>query len=285
MIAIRVFSGTGNTLKCAERMKERLAELGEETELSRIETGEERLSALPSTLVIGYPIHGFNAPYNVIKFVAGLPSLKGEPRDKAVIVYLLKSSGEPLAFNNNSSHQAATMLKKKGYDVRGEFHYVMPYNMIFRHEDAFAAKMYLAAKKRILKDAEIIARGEPHFIKRTFGSLVMSTVCKLVRPGMRLSGRLYKVDDKKCIRCGRCERECPVGNIKIENGKFSFGKKCIGCMRCSFLCPTDAFKIGLMNFMRVNKKYDFDADPSQAEICSYCHRAYSRYFRETDENY
>ena len=285
MIAIHVFSGTGNTLKCAERMKERLIALGEECALSLVETGKERLADLPDTLIIGYPIHGFNMPYNVMDFVKGLPKINGNSSEKSVKIYFLKSSGEPLYVNNNSSNAARKILLKKGYDVKGEFHYVMPYNMIFRHEDTFAAKMYLAAKKRIEKDAEVIARGEEHRIKRTFGSLLMSGVCKLVRPGMRLSGRFFKVNEEKCLQCGRCERDCPVGNIKITDGKFSFGKKCIGCMRCSFLCPTDAFKIGIMNFMRVNKRYDFNADASKAEICSYCKKSYERYFRETEENY
>ena len=283
MIEIRVFSGTGNTLKCAERMKDRLIELGEECALSRIESGTERLHSLPDTLIVGYPIHGFNMPYNVMDFVKGLPSLKKTPDEGRIKVYFLKSSGEPLRINNNSSHAAAKILRKKGYAVLGEFHYVMPYNMIFRHKDEFAAKMYLAAKRRVAKDAEAILRGEPHFIKRTFGSILASGICKVERPGMRLSGRFFKVDKDKCVSCGKCERSCPVGNIRVEDGKFVFGKKCVGCMRCSFLCPMDAFSIGLMNFMRVNKSYDFNADASQAEICSYCHDSYERYFRETEE--
>ena len=285
MIGICVFSGTGNTLKCAEYMKEKLTALGEECALTRVENGEERLEVLPNTLVIGYPIHGFNMSYNMMNFVKGLPSLKGETRDSAVKVYFLKSSGEPLHANDNSSRAAESILRRKGYDVKGEFHYVMPYNMIFRHTDAFAAKMYVAAKKRIDKDAEIVFRGEERRIRRGFVSKLMSGLCKIVRSGMRLSGRFFKVDGGKCLQCGQCARNCPVQNIKIEDGKFSFGKKCIGCMRCSFLCPTDAFRIGLMDFMRVNGKYDFSADPNEAEICSYCRKAYERYFRETDEKY
>ena len=285
MIGIYVFSGTGNTLKCAERMKERLIELGGECRLERIESGAERPNDLPETLVIGYPVHGFNMPYNVMNFVKGLPSLKGESRENGVKVYFLKSSGEPLRLNDNSSHAASKILIKKGYAVSGEFHYVMPYNMIFRHTDPLAAKMYGAAKRRILSDAEKILSGERVLKKRPLSSKLMSGICKIERPGMRLSGRFFKVNPEKCIQCGQCVRNCPVKNITAEEGKFRFGKKCIGCMRCSFLCPTDSFKIGLMNFMRVNGKYDFSADESTAEICSYCKKAYQRYFRETEEKY
>ena len=285
MIGIYVFSGTGNTLKCAEKFRDRLIELGSETTLEKIETGEERVGNPPDVLIIGYPIHGFNMPYNVMNFVKGLPRLKGGPREKRVKVYFLKSSGEPLRINDNSSHAAAKILSRNGYDVRGEFHYVMPYNMIFRHTDEFAAKMFAAARKRILKDAEIVLSGETHLKKIGLAAKVMCGVCKITRPGMRFSGRFYKVDPEKCLNCGKCVHACPVRNIRIEEGKFRFGKKCIGCMRCSFLCPTDAFTIGIMNKMRVNGKYDFDADQSKAEICSYCNKAYTRYFNETEEKY
>ncbi len=285
MIGIHVFSGTGNTLKCAERMQERLIQLGKECTLERIESGEEQLSSFPDVLIIGYPIHGFNMPYNVMNFVKGLPCADKKGDARVPVIYFLKSSGEPLHINDNSSHAAEKILKKKGYSVLGEFHYIMPYNMIFRHTDELAAKMYGAAKQRILKDAECIARLEAHPIKKRMASKLMSGICKVERIGMRFNGRFFKVDEEKCIHCNVCVNNCPVENISLLESKFSFGKKCIGCMRCSFSCPTDAFSIGIMNFMRVNGRYNFDADESKAEICSYCEKAYTRYFQETNENY
>ena len=278
MIGIYVFSATGNTFKCADYLREKLAERGETVTLMRVENGTERLNEVPDTLVIGYPIHGFNMPYNMMDFVKGLPRVPKGSRT----VYFLKSSGEPLKVNNNSSNAARKRLKRKGYAVKGDFHYVMPYNMIFRHTDELAAKMYLTAKRRIERDARIIAAGETHFIKPTFLSKIFCAVCKIERPGMRFSGRFFRVDPAKCINCGQCVRNCPVGNIRLEDGKFTFGKKCVGCMRCSFRCPTDAFTIGLMNKIRVNGPYDFSADASKAEICSFCHDAYEEYFREED---
>ena len=278
MIGIYVFSATGNTYKCADYLREKLTEIGESVALMRVENGEERLETLPETLVIGYPIHGFNMPYNVMNFVKGLPRVPKGSRT----VYFLKSSGEPLTWNNNSSNAARKILKRKGYTIKGDFHYVMPYNMIFRHTDELAAKMYLTAKGRIEKDARIIAQGELHPIKPTFFSKIICGVCKVERPGMRFSGRFFRVDAEKCIHCGQCVRNCPVGNIKEQNGKFTFGKKCVGCMRCSFRCPTDAFTIGLMNSLRVNGPYDFTADPSKAEICDFCHKAYVEYFERKE---
>ena len=68
MIGIYVFSGTGNTYKCAEQVKERLLAAGAEVSLRRIENGKERVEEGFDTLLIGYPVHGFNMPYNVMDF-------------------------------------------------------------------------------------------------------------------------------------------------------------------------------------------------------------------------
>ncbi len=79
-----------------------------------------------------------------------------------------------------------------------------------------------------------------------------------------------------------CVKNCPVNNIKYENGKFKFGGNCLGCTRCSFNCPKDAFNFGILNFMKVNGKYDFNADSSKAVIGKYCKKSYERYFSENN---
>ncbi|MBQ2817882.1 MAG: 4Fe-4S binding protein [Clostridia bacterium] len=44
-----------------------------------------------------------------------------------------------------------------------------------------------------------------------------------------------------CVNCGSCERICPTGAIKIENGEVKTqGEKCILCLACTVNCPTKA---------------------------------------------
>lgn len=40
-----------------------------------------------------------------------------------------------------SSIKFNSIMKKKRYEPYGEYHYVMPYNMIFRHTDEMAYRM------------------------------------------------------------------------------------------------------------------------------------------------
>lgn len=81
-------------------------------------------------------------------------------------MFVLKSSGEPLALNNVSSYKLVSILKEKGYDYFAEYHYVMPYNMIFRHDDAAAYKMWHTAKNLAPVEAREILSLTPHKLKK-----------------------------------------------------------------------------------------------------------------------
>lgn len=273
-IEIRVFSATGNTMKLAQALAESLRENNAEAKIEKIEDGTEQTEDTEDTLVVMYPVHGFNTPMNVIRFCRKLPEGKG--RD----AYVVKSSGEPLRINDDSSGRLIRLFKKKGYAFKGEYHYIMPYNMIFRHSDAMAAKMYITAKERIPNAAKEIAESADVRKKIPFKAKLVAFFVSIEHWGARFNGRFFHVKKDKCIRCMKCVRNCPVQNIRYEDGKFKFGKECLLCTRCSFQCPTDAFRIGLMDFMRVNGKYDFNADPSEAKIGKYWRKSYKRYFGE-----
>lgn len=50
----------------------------------------------------------------------------------------------------------------------------------------------------------------------------------------------YKITEK-CINCGTCEPECPVGAISEgDNARVIDAEKCISCGTCASVCPTEA---------------------------------------------
>lgn len=160
-ILMCVFSGTGNTRKIANLFSDEFIKNGVETTIVDIKKGA-RIESVDDFDAVGvcYPIHGFNAPYNVLEFAHDMPKTHDKP------LFVLKSSGEPLALNNVSSYKLVSILKKKGYDYFAEYHYVMPYNMIFRHDDAAAYKMWHTAKNLAPVEAREILSLTPHKLKK-----------------------------------------------------------------------------------------------------------------------
>ena len=45
---------------------------------------------------------------------------------------------------------------------------------------------------------------------------------------------------QRCVKCGKCARECPVGAIPADAPYKTDNAKCITCMHCVFTCPNFA---------------------------------------------
>lgn len=276
---IYTFSGTGNTARIARLYAEEFEKHDVRCTVFNITANAEPTPATDFDYVgFAYPIHGFNAPEIVLDFAK-----KVDCKDKEY--FILKTSGEPLAVNNSSSNKLKRILKRKGCTFTSEYHYVMPYNMIFRHSDLMASKMWNTAKALCPIEAEEVLNGVKTAPKRIpFGGLI-SAIVRIEQPAMKVNGRFFKVDEDKCINCGKCVKDCPERNISVKDGKITFGGDCVMCARCSFSCPVDAIKIGILNNWRVNGKYDLEnrSDNKKETHTHYCKRSYARYFARAEE--
>ena len=281
-IGMFYFTGSGNTELVAKEWKKSLENQSIEVELFAIEDVDFKAIDFEKydILGFGYPIHAFNAPKIMVDFAKQLPLLSFKKR-----AFIFMVSGENLMVNNSSSCKLKRFLKRKNIFVESEYHYIMPYNMIFRHTELMAYKMFDAMTKVVPLDVKEYLDGKNNILKRVplVGFVIwLLRIEQLFAP---VNGKHFKIDSSKCIKCMKCVNNCPTKNIEFADGKFKFLNKCTACTRCSFNCPTDAFKIGLLNGWRVNKKYNFKK-PDFEEVdkhSRYCKRSYAKYFKMCEE--
>jgi len=67
---------------------------------------------------------------------------------------------------------------------------------------------------------------------------------KMVKKLFDLKYSKPKIDNKKCIGCGLCEKNCSVKAIGFKNSEVIINTdRCIGCLICHEICPRGAVEI------------------------------------------
>ena len=228
-----------------------------------------------------YPIHAFNAPKIVWKSATKISKC---PIKKPAFIVMV--SGEYMTVNHSSDYKLSRILKRRNIIVESEYHYLMPYNMIFRHTEKRAFEMYQTMNALIEIDVkEYLLDNKPHKLKKHLSIHFFIWLIRVEQLYAPIYGKMLHVNKKKCINCMKCVNNCPTQNIEFKNGKFIFHSHCTLCSRCSFNCPTNAFNTGFLNLWKVNGKYKF-SEPSTIEIDKhkkYCKKSYLRYYKEAEK--
>ena len=248
-ILLLYFTGTYNTLFLTTLIKNRLLKDNHQVTTMIINDKLKIKFDSYDMIGIGYPIHAFNAPKIVERVIKKL-----NIKNKKYFIY--KNSGEPFKYNDASSYKLYKILKKNNNELIGEYHFLMPYNILFKTKEEFIKYEMQYNLKYINYMCKNLENKKPYKV-----SILARLVCfifKIQRLGSTINSSNYKVDKSKCIRCRKCINNCPTKNISYsrELRKIVFSDKCIMCMRCSFCCPSNAISIGLLEKYKVNGQYD-----------------------------
>ena len=282
-VVIYYFSGTGNTELTVKKWLEEAQKHNIELDLVNIEkvTDKEIDASGYDKIGFGYPIHAFNAPSNVNKFAKRIKKL-----DKKTPAFAVMVSGEYMNLNHSSHLKLAGILKRRNIYFESEYHYIMPYNMIFRHTEKRAYQMYKTMNELVPLDVEdYLVNNKPHKLNKHKFMRTFTWLLRIEQLFAPVNGKTYRINKKKCIKCMKCVNSCPTQNIEFKDGKFKFHNRCLCCTRCSFYCPTNAFSIGLLTSWKVNGKYKF-VEPEIEEVDKhpkYCKKSYIRYYKEAEE--
>jgi ferredoxin/flavodoxin len=278
-IGIFVFSGTGNTRLAADLLRSALGAGGARVDLLAIEDFTRNGKSLDliryDMIGIGHPVHAFNAPRIVYRFLELLPAGAGLP------TFTFKSAGDPLC-GGGSSAMLRGRLAKRGYPVFHESLYVMPANVFLNFSAAIVKDLVTIAGRAAGRDAREILAGTPRLQKNGILNRVVSRLFSAAESrGVRLVGHGIRVGTG-CNGCSLCMRTCPIGNIMMERGRPRFAWRCEMCMRCINGCPQDAL-IPRPGFFKLKQRIDIPAllaDPAVPDgAFQAVRRGYFRHYR------
>lgn len=248
-ILIAAFSGTGNTDRVAREVAKRLERRGHEVSTGSVDKLE--VDTLEDTaLGIGFPSYGLAAPEIVKHFVGTLPRQK-TPAPAFLFSTHAWSTGNALTV-------LAEQLLEKNIHTVARQSFACPSNgaRTFFAPDHFMYRRMVRVDPRLPEQLDDFAgridgklaifAKEPFddLGDKTLGNRLMGLFAKHIMEGRMF--RDFKVLEDKCIGCGRCVRDCPDGNLVMEDGKARFvrGSHCLKCMRCISVCPVDAILFG-----------------------------------------
>ncbi len=147
----------------------------------------------------------------------------------------------------NSEKYIKSLCKKKGFNLLGVAEVVMPENYLVMFAvptEKTSEKIIAKADEQLPKIIEKIKNRLPLESKKpTFLDKRKSDIVNLTFYPFCVSAKKFKATEK-CISCGKCEKVCPLNNIKLINNKPSWGNDCTHCMACICLCPEEAIEYG-----------------------------------------
>ncbi|PKL18511.1 MAG: hypothetical protein CVV49_05345 [Spirochaetae bacterium HGW-Spirochaetae-5] len=250
-LTIYYFSGTGNAKHCAAWICETADRLGIKSDMIDISKTEVGSIIPPSAgTLVGFcsPTHGFHFPEITRKFIFRFPSTAG-----ADAFVLNTRAGVRLfkivipGLSGVLHYISSIILMTKGYRITGLIPVDLPSNWISLHpaiEQAGTEIIYEKQKIKVTGFAEKILTGRP--VYRALYDIVQDTIISPVTLGYILIGRFYisksYFASRKCSKCMRCIKECPVNAVSVVNGRMFWSWKCESCMHCMNICPERAIE-------------------------------------------
>ena len=231
------FSGTGNSRYCAQMLAARLGdELIDAFHFIRDGIAADLCSVSPWVFVA--PTYGWQLPHIFADFLRG-GSFMG-----CKAAYFVMTCGDEIG---NAGAKNKALCATKGFDYRGTLEVIMPENYV-----AMFPVPNVAKSEKIIASAQPVLEAGIDCIlqKKPFPERKVSPVDKLktsvVNPlfcAFFVKAKPFYANDA-CIGCGKCERGCPLNNVRLKDGRPVWGDACTHCMACICSCPTEAIEYG-----------------------------------------
>ncbi len=242
--AVFYFSGTGNTWWVSETLARGLNEKG----ISASAYSIEKITLLEARRIIegcdligfGFPTHGSDLPFIMKKFFQKL----SVDKSKKTFIFCTQ-----WLWSGDGARAGAEYLKDKNFDILWAEHFHMPSNVCvsvtwflpYTNDKKKISKTLIKTEKRIKRFIDII-------ISQRSSCRGFNKISKFLGAFQRVPFRYYfnhlrndiYFEKSLCIRCGKCTRFCPSGNLEFQGDELKTKGTCILCLRCYDFCPVSA---------------------------------------------
>lgn len=233
---IYCFSGTGNSLWLAKHAARKLGD----TEVVSIMTllNNSEIPAKYERVGFVYPTCFLHPPKAVREIGAGL---KFAPHHKAFIIVTCGGGNGFTLSDFRKLIQPRLKNRVQGFSIPLPGNHLVGFGA---WSESRQRKMFDNAQKSLSEAVRDIQHDMPTKIKRDLPLGLMTWMSRTfngrlgVKDIFSTVAEYYTTDS--CVRCGKCEQVCPVGNIKITDGEVTFGNNCQQCMACIQWCPQRA---------------------------------------------
>jgi ferredoxin len=231
---IYYFSGTGNSLLVAKKIKEKI----EDCNLISIPSIMKKEALAEEVLGIVCPIYMYNAPYIVVDFISRI-------KKADYIFFVFAGGGDP----GTALKNITKTFNSRGLKLSALFNITMPSNYTpFGITPEEKQKEFFRRMETAVNDIVETVQSKTISIADSSTSLFNS----YIHPGL-----LYKLGykhiremaksfytDGNCNGCGMCQKVCPVKNIEMKDKKPVWNDKCEQCYACLQWCPNESIQYG-----------------------------------------
>ena len=234
MTKIFYFSATGNSLYVAQVLKTSGTEIfsiPQELRNKNFEVDSEKVGFI-------FPLHYGGLPIIVEEFLQKLNFVNTK------YIFAVCTCGIP--FFGRAFKDLKKILADKNLNLNASWYVRLVSNYLPLRDTAADWRIklrYIYADWQLKKICAAISKSENHTSWEIF-----KDKCKQIHD--EWERRRANIDEKficdvtKCVKCGMCEKICPVKNISRPNGSPVWNGNCVECLGCLHICPKKAIDFG-----------------------------------------
>lgn len=234
---IYYFSATGNSLHVAQMIAGNL----DECELISIPALRHDRNIVADTELVGFvfPMHYFGLPPIVRQFFEKVDM------EQVKYSFAVVTSGSSRHLSS-TLQQADTLLEQKGKKLDAGFHVGMISSYIPLSDLPPTEKMHQKLAKADEKVQAIVnaVRAKQRIRESEPLWMPFAAINHYWRKNLLMQAHRKFSCKPSCTSCSICEQVCPVGNIKLIDGKPQWANHCQECLACLHFCPVQSIEFG-----------------------------------------